>query len=150
GVLSPVTRVYASLRDGRDACGVYVVSHLTLLLGVLVPALIGQDQVEVLAGIISVGIGDAAAAIGGSMWGRHKWLRPTTTKIKVSSKSIEGSICMCISMLVTVFAVTGPTTTGVWGAVGTCVLTSVFEALCDQSDNLFLPLVFLAFWRVFQ
>ncbi|KAF2169087.1 hypothetical protein M409DRAFT_65373 [Zasmidium cellare ATCC 36951] len=101
-----IGRFVAPYVDGRDLRGPVVVSHIFLLIGCAVPLWFSlasvprttaastpwQDwdlqnnivEVPMIAGVICVGMGDAAASLIGRRYGRHKW-------IWVGGKSIEGS-----------------------------------------------------------
>ncbi|CAK7223032.1 dolichol kinase [Sporothrix curviconia] len=111
--LPPLSRPIATFLtpyvDGRDLRGPVVISHIFLLIGCAIPlwlslaALIrrGPDHssgqctqgwgwelpsrdIGMVAGVICVGLGDAAASLIGRHWGRHKWLWG-------GGKSLEGS-----------------------------------------------------------
>ncbi|KAF2759247.1 hypothetical protein EJ05DRAFT_499662 [Pseudovirgaria hyperparasitica] len=88
--------------DGRDLRGPVVVSHIFLLIGCAIPLwlslggmartgvepwdgwdVVGRD-VSMLAGVVCVGMGDAAASLVGRRFGRRKW--PWA-----GGKSLEGS-----------------------------------------------------------
>ena len=100
-------------------------------------------------GWITVGVGDSAAAIVGSRFGKHKW--------RGTSRTIEGSCAMFISMLsvsLCVLLMTGgsdlplPSANfcGKWDyrtmgpLVVTLALTTLCEAFATENDNLVLPL----------
>ena len=82
--------------DEKDQ-GTLILTHIYLLVGCSLPIWISPFRVastarELLllsAGVISLGIGDTAASIGGTLWGR--------TKLPNSSKSVEGTICSILA-----------------------------------------------------
>lgn len=105
--LRPLSRLLAQFLepyvDGRDLRGPVVVSHLFLLIGCAIPFWLSMAgiphlqaerpwkgwepesrDVSMVAGVICVGLGDAAASLVGRRYGRHKW--PWQ-----GGKSIEGS-----------------------------------------------------------
>lgn len=97
---SAIGRFVAPYVDGRDLRGPVVVSHVFLLIGCAVPLWLslasfgrvehgweieGQKrEVGMIAGVVCVGMGDAAASLIGRRYGRHKW--PW-----IGGKSLEGS-----------------------------------------------------------
>ena len=100
-------------------------------------------------GWITVGVGDSAAAIVGSRFGKHKW--------RGTSRTLEGSCAMFISMLTVslcILFLTGgsdwPLPSAihgenlnyetVWPLFVTLALTSLCEAFATENDNLVLPL----------
>ncbi|KAF2405416.1 hypothetical protein EJ06DRAFT_486154, partial [Trichodelitschia bisporula] len=91
-IAKPLARFLAPYTDGRDWRGPVVVSHIFLLVGCAVPvwlSLAGRewgvgegawDEWEVrgrdlglIAGVVCVGLGDAAASLVGRRVGRRKW-----------------------------------------------------------------------------
>ena len=91
-------------------------------------------------GWITVGVGDSAAAIVGSRFGKHKWTG--------TSRTVEGSCAMFVSMFtVSLFVLF---TMGnysdqldfktIWPLFVTLALTSLCEAFATENDNLVLPL----------
>jgi dolichol kinase len=105
-----ISRFVAPYVDGRDLRGPVVVSHIFLLIGCAVPlwlSLAGtlradegdgwelQDDhrdVGMIAGVVCVGMGDAAASLIGRRYGRHKWLW-------VGGKSLEGSVAFVAAVV---------------------------------------------------
>ncbi|KAK5173367.1 dolichol kinase [Saxophila tyrrhenica] len=112
-----IGRFVAPYVDGRDLRGPVVVSHLFLLIGCAVPMWFSlasidrsgelswagwelkQDRREVamIAGVVCVGMGDAAASLIGRRYGRRKW-------IWVGGKSLEGSAAFVAAVTVGLLA----------------------------------------------
>lgn len=101
----PLANFLAPYVDGRDLRGPIVVSHIFLLVGCAIPFWLSLAAIEpvfaprgspwkgwevrsrdlsMLAGVICVGLGDAAASLVGRRFGRRKWPWP-------GGKSLEGS-----------------------------------------------------------
>ncbi|KRY22660.1 Dolichol kinase [Trichinella patagoniensis] len=100
---------------------------------------VDEIQLRHFSGIISVGVGDAMAALVGSRFGRHRMS-------KNSSKSVEGLFANFISMilLLFVFAVIldEPLKKDlllIIRAILGCAVVALFEARTGQMDNLILP-----------
>lgn len=107
----PLAAFLAPYVDGRDLRGPVVVSHIFLLIGCAVPlwlSLAGVQRigdgpwsgwgvahrdVGMLAGVVCVGMGDAAASLVGRRIGRHKW--PWE-----GGKSLEGSAAFAVAVIV--------------------------------------------------
>ncbi|GAB7355225.1 hypothetical protein MBLNU459_g5778t2 [Dothideomycetes sp. NU459] len=109
-----ISRFVAPYVDGRDLKGPMVVSHVFLLIGCAIPlwlslAGLGRDrtgwdtpdgirEVAMVAGVVCVGMGDAAASLIGRRFGRRKW--PW-----IGGKSLEGSaafaVAVCIGLMAT-------------------------------------------------
>lgn len=75
--------------DEKDA-GKLILTHIYLLVGCSIPIWLfplgepnnGREVLLLCSGVISLGVGDAAASIGGTLWGK--------TKIFGNNKSLEG------------------------------------------------------------
>jgi dolichol kinase len=113
--LPPLARPIASFLtpyvDGRDLRGPVVVSHIFLLIGCAIPLWLslagvgrtgeepwaGWDvtsrDVSMVAGVVCVGMGDAAASLIGRRYGRRKW--PWA-----GGKSLEGSLAFAVAVTV--------------------------------------------------
>jgi dolichol kinase len=113
--LPPLSRPLASFLtpyvDGRDLRGPVVVSHIFLLIGCAIPlwlSLAGTERtgqepwigwdvatrdVSMIAGVVCVGMGDAAASLIGRRYGRRKW--PWA-----GGKSLEGSAAFAVAVTV--------------------------------------------------
>ena len=82
--------------DEKDQ-GTLILTHIYLLIGCSLPiwisplksAMDATDNLLLCSGIVSLGIGDTAASIGGTLWGK--------TKFPGSSKSIEGTVCSILA-----------------------------------------------------
>lgn len=79
-------------------CGEMVLSHFYLLLGCSLPFWINRNpnsslDISSFSGLISLGIGDSLASIGGKGFGRNTWHSKTR-------KTLEGSFCGFIGMLI--------------------------------------------------
>jgi dolichol kinase len=113
--LPPLSRHIASFLtpyvDGRDLRGPVVVSHIFLLIGCAIPlwlSLAGIERVgdgswqgweamtrdvSMVAGVVCVGMGDAAASLIGRRYGRRKW--PWA-----GGKSLEGSLAFAVAVTI--------------------------------------------------
>ena len=113
--LPPLSRPIATFLtpyvDGRDLRGPVVVSHIFLLIGCAIPlwlSLAGVDRagnepwegweatsrdVSMVAGVVCVGMGDAAASLIGRRYGRRKW--PWA-----GGKSLEGSLAFAVAVTI--------------------------------------------------
>jgi dolichol kinase len=119
----PIARFLTPYVDGRDLRGPVVVSHIFLLIGCAIPLWLSLSGIEregeepwegwnvqsrdvsMLAGVVCVGMGDAAASLIGRRFGRRKW--PWA-----GGKSLEGSLAFAVA--VTLGLVVGKA----WLAVG--------------------------------
>jgi dolichol kinase len=107
----PIAMFLTPYVDGRDLRGPVVVSHIFLLVGCAVPLWLslagatfeGKDpwqnwevqkrDVSMVAGVVCVGMGDAAASLIGRRYGRRKW--PWT-----GGKSLEGSAAFALAVTI--------------------------------------------------
>jgi len=135
-------------RDHQDE-GRLIVTPLYLLAGCSLPiwliglkypssSLSNETLAASLAGVLSIGVGDTFASIGGTMFGRIIW-RGTT-------KSLEGTICSMVSQVafVLVLCFSGMCSFNVLtflSIMGAVVINALVEGMTDQIDNLILPLV---------
>ncbi|KAK1829682.1 hypothetical protein QBC39DRAFT_262654 [Podospora conica] len=126
----PIAAFLTPYVDGRDLRGPVVISHIFLLIGCAIPlwlslaalpraggpgALEGWEvptrDVSMVAGVVCVGLGDAAASLIGRRWGHRKWLWG-------GGKSIEGSVAFATAVFVGLMAA------NTWLRVGEWPLTS--------------------------
>jgi dolichol kinase len=125
---------------------VIVLSHISLLVGCACPVwfatLIGNEAcglTELLlsfTGLITVGVGDSAAAIIGSIIGRRRW--------GGSSKTKEGSIAafttiVCAMWWLCSFTGTSFSGTSIILLGAKIILVTLAEVFVDSNDNISLP-----------
>ena len=159
-----IGRIFAPFADDRDA-GALVLSPFSLLLGMAAPVWMapqiraGSEPLRLplcaWAGILALGVGDAAAAGVGAAYGR--------TKLFVGwSKTWKGTTAGGLATLAAVFATLslGSATAqdrpdGGWRSnammvriVGATGVATALEAVTAQNDNAFVPLAFFALLRV--
>jgi dolichol kinase len=137
-------------RDHKDE-GVTILTPVYLLAGCSLPFwlnladphadvtnLTGPDVAAAFAGILSIGIGDTFASIGGLALGRTKW--------KDSNKSLEGTLCSLAAQLLVILALWASNLSSIGtitmsSLVVAAVINAFVEAKTDQIDNLVLPLL---------
>lgn len=124
-------------------------SHVYLLVGSFLPLWILPNDSKITnklllsTGLISVGVGDTAAAIVGTFMGKTKF------KGK-SGKTLEGLIGNIIAMILFKMIWIGYTDfIEDFSFVIATVLTALVEAITDNCDNLILPLVMILFLEIF-
>ncbi|GMT17613.1 hypothetical protein PFISCL1PPCAC_8910 [Pristionchus fissidentatus] len=137
----PLNRYLQVFRDHQD--GAMLLTPLYLLAGVCLPLLFHSPPppsiappIQLFAGVISVGVGDSAAALVGTKLGRHRWPR--------RHKTLEGSIGMLISVFLSLLLLrplsASPSLSIAVITVVSIVLTAL-EAFLANVDNIVLPLV---------
>ncbi|KAL2887844.1 Dolichol kinase sec59 [Ceratocystis lukuohia] len=165
----PIATFLAPYVDGRDFKGPVVVSHIFLLIGCAIPlwlSLAAQSRavsdvqgwpqgwelparhVSMVAGVVCVGLGDAAASLVGRRYGRHKWYWG-------GGKSLEGSIAFALAVCAGLMAASAWMRIGGWpvaqevgvsralgNSLGCGSLASLTEAvLTGGNDNVIVPVV---------
>ncbi|CAH1373437.1 unnamed protein product [Tenebrio molitor] len=135
--------------DEKDT-GIIALTPMYLLAGCALPLWIHPAPCDVtnsatfsllplLSGLLTIGIGDTAASIVGSRFGKHHW--------HGSKKTIEGTIACVVSQLLMICfliildVLKLPTTKDHVKTVVAIIMTSILEAKTDQVDNLALPFV---------
>ncbi|GME24623.1 putative methyltransferase [Neofusicoccum parvum] len=122
--------------DGRDLRGPVVVSHIFLLIGCAIPLwlslagtprggeapwrgweLAAPRDVSMVAGVVCVGMGDAAASLIGRRWGRRKW--PW-----LGGKSLEGSVAFAAAVTVGLVSAKAWLRLGQWDGSGSGALAA--------------------------
>ncbi|CAJ0932759.1 unnamed protein product, partial [Mesorhabditis belari] len=127
-------------KDGQDNS--VLLTPIFLLIGVFLPLFLSpieethQPHLYHLAGVASVGIGDAFAAVIGYNYGSMKW--------PGRDKTIEGTIAMAVSVFVTLFLSRSycepPIASTAWLLISAAILSAI-EAFVKNVDNLLLPVV---------
>ncbi|KAF9874821.1 phosphatidate cytidylyltransferase [Colletotrichum karsti] len=164
----PIAAFLTPYVDGRDHKGPVVISHIFLLIGCAIPLwlslatlprtgsgyLSGWEvptrEVSMVAGVICVGLGDAAASLIGRRFGHRKW-------IWGGGKSLEGSVAFATAVFLGLMAATTWLRVGEWPVAseqqvswpsavrnaGFCAsMASLTEAvLTGGNDNVIVPVV---------
>ncbi|TKR64554.1 hypothetical protein L596_025066 [Steinernema carpocapsae] len=126
--------VFLDAQDSRER----ILTPIFLIIGIFLPVFWnppGADHVVHAfhyAGVITVGVGDSAAAIVGSTLGRHHW--------KKSNKTIEGTLAMWISQIAAVFLLCPAAEVSVLWTTVVCGICAALEAGLRRGDNVILPL----------
>ncbi|KAK7575637.1 hypothetical protein V9T40_011923 [Parthenolecanium corni] len=132
---------FKAFKDEKDE-GDLALTPLYLMIGCAVPlwmypfSFSKYIPLPVLAGLLTVAIGDSMASIGGTSFGSHQWPR--------SSKTIEGTICCFASQIITLFILFYLGFIRIKHSMlslFTVAVISLLEAHTDQIDNLILPFV---------
>lgn len=129
----PIANFLTPYVDGRDLRGPVVISHIFLLIGCAIPLWLSlaalprgpitasEDKdtccshrwelptrdVSMVAGVVCVGLGDAAASLIGRRWGRRKWLWG-------GGKSLEGSVAFATAVFLGLVAASAWMRLGRW------------------------------------
>ena len=109
-ISKPLTYFLAPYVDGRDHRGPVIVSHIFLLIGCAIPLWlslaaqprggeapwegweVGKRDLGMIAGVVCVGMGDAAASLIGRRYGRRRWCWS-------GGKSLEGSLAFAMAVV---------------------------------------------------
>lgn len=125
------------------------VSHIYLLVGVFVPLWLLPNEAQLTtklhlsAGFIAVGIGDTAAAVFGTFFGKTRFRGE-------SGKSLEGLLSNIVAMVICKLLWVGYTDfVNDFSFLLSVILTALVEAATNNCDNLILPLVMIFFIEVF-
>ncbi|CAD5221692.1 unnamed protein product [Bursaphelenchus xylophilus] len=125
--------------DGQDNRNL-VLTPIHLIGGVFAPSLLDFMLCEpsnalrpsYYSGVITVGVGDACAALIGSNFGRIRW----GVKLR---KTVEGSAAMLFGQIVAHIALFGLSEMGLVVVV-IYSLSTILEAALDKGDNIVLPI----------
>lgn len=143
-VLSKViNQIFEHFRDEKDS-GILTLTHIYLLIGCSAPlwlssSLTEQSRLLLASGVITVGIGDSFASLGGFYFGFHKWPN--------SKKSYEGTLCSFISQFIALvllhihFSMPSLIISDLLKFVLVSFVSSLAETFTSHVDNLILPLV---------
>lgn len=134
-----LTDAILPLLDAKDTGSSVVTSHMELLVASVGPCWLNEvlsspftSQMQfLLAGLLTVGIGDSAAAIGGLSV-------PHPHKLKGSNKTFEGMLSFCISVMVA----TALLDELKFSSVIATATVAVVECYVKNYDNIILPIVF--------
>lgn len=126
--------------DEKDA-GCFAMTPLYLYVGLACPLLLVPVhpgyELELLSGVLSIGVGDTAASWFGSKYGFNKWAG--------GDKSVEGTAFNVLSQVAVVYALELfgllDTPQAIFRATVSAAISGLVEAKTDQVDNLILPLV---------
>ncbi|KAJ1969465.1 hypothetical protein IWQ62_000607 [Dispira parvispora] len=133
--------------DHHDA-GPLIVSHLYLMVGCALPIWLHSPlALSNLAGVLTLGVGDAMASIVGQWLGRYRW--PGAKKTIEGTIAFAASVYLAAALLSFLNLVTSPSVRVLWfppewnlPVLVSSTLTAGLEALTDQNDNLYIPLAF--------
>lgn len=127
----------------NEAKGYAIVPHFMLLLGCAIPIILSQtsNSIHAYAGVFALCVTDASAAVAGSLIGEHKW--------PGSKKTIEGSLIAFVATYVFMSFVSELVTfeqqvPELPAILAFSTALPIWEAICDQNDNLTLSIVALA------
>ncbi|XP_065089767.1 dolichol kinase isoform X2 [Ochlerotatus camptorhynchus] len=147
-VYQSLDQVVKCFIDEKDA-GMIALTPIYLLVGCSLPIWLhpvpcdltdsgGLNLLKLLAGVLSVGIGDTMASVCGYLFGKHTW--------PGSVKSVEGTISSIIGQAGVVFLLfrfsyVHLNTLRAATAGAAIIINALVEAKTSQVDNLVLPLV---------
>lgn len=136
-----IEKCFESFRDDKDS-GYLTLTHIYLLVGCALPLWIyPTNAVHSLlpySGLISIGFGDTAASVVGSLFGRNHWpdsLRTVEGSFAAAIAQVVASIWMWDSMNPEIALSAGE----LFGIFIVSNFVSYVEASTSQIDNLFLP-----------
>ncbi|XP_045513541.1 dolichol kinase isoform X1 [Pieris brassicae] len=147
-VTSALQAAFLTYSDEKD-CGTFAMTPLYLYVGLacpllLVPSYSDDHKLELLSGVLSIGIGDTAASWFGSRFGFNKW--------SDSNRTLEGTAFNILSQIGTVYTLIIFELINPKNALArttfVATVTSLVEAQTDQVDNLVLPLVSIAAFQI--
>ena len=115
----------------NESKGGFVTSHIQLLLAVLLPICVADDPLLRLTGLLTIGIGDSAAAIGGLA-------RQNPHKLLGTRKTVEGLLSFVVSVWIAIW-IAG--LASIPAAVAT-VAAGIAECYTSHYDNVVVPATF--------
>ena len=165
-IAKPLTNFLAPYVDGRDHRGPVIVSHIFLLIGCAIPLWLSlaavsrtgegpwagwevpQPKLDMISGVVCVGMGDAAASLIGRRYGRRRWCWS-------GGKSLEGSLAFAVAVVSGLSAAQAWLVLGGWKGfdgealpfflVKACIAASgasLTEAvLTGGNDNVIVPII---------
>ncbi|KAJ8718374.1 hypothetical protein PYW08_002611 [Mythimna loreyi] len=126
--------------DEKDS-GCFAMTPIYLYVGLACPLLLvpihSGFELELLSGVLSIGVGDTAASWFGSKYGFNKWAD--------GKKSVEGTVFNILSQVAVVYGLQLfellDVPKALFRVIVTATISGLVEAKTDQVDNLILPLV---------
>ena len=118
----------------------FVFSHMALLVGCVLPlwlSRVSENDNLLFSGIITVGVGDAFAAILGVSL-------PKVQRMPGSSRSLEGLIAFICSTAICSYLLSLSRESAVYPPIVALLLTGLVETYTKSMDNLILPIYFMA------
>lgn len=133
--------------DEKDA-GSFAMTPIYLYVGLACPLLLvpvhENYQLELLSGVLSIGVGDTAASWFGAKYGFNKWAD--------GHKSLEGTGFNIISQIAVIYALEMfdilRLSNGLLRTIVAAAISGLVEAKIDQIDNLILPLVTIIAFQI--
>lgn len=132
----------AVFADGKDSLGT-MMSPAYLVLGVACPLWLNlslgyQSRLSSYAGVLSVGLGDAAASVVGTLYGRQ--VLPGSR----NGKTLEGTMAMAAALFLGTLYIEWVTgmreyVVSVSNTTVFAVVVALFEGLLEGNDNLWVP-----------
>ena len=135
-------RLIRPLLDHKDKTSSVVTSHMELLLAVVLPVWLAQGvggeiggRDYIISGLVTVGVGDSAAAIGGLYLTKSPHKIPWKRR---SKKSLEGVLGFLIATNMALVSC------GAWNTAScfASIVAGITEATMTRYDNAFLPIVY--------
>ncbi|CAH2049498.1 unnamed protein product, partial [Iphiclides podalirius] len=137
-ISSALQSTFVIYGDEKD-CGAFAMTPLYLYAGLACPLLLAPATapLELLSGVLAVGVGDTVASCAGATIGRTRWAD--------SNRTLEGTAFNILSQVAVVYALEFFELLQARHALARTVIaataSALTEAKTDQVDNLVLPLV---------
>ncbi|XP_038221863.1 dolichol kinase [Zerene cesonia] len=147
-ISSALQSAFLVYSDEKD-CGSLAMTPLYLYVGLacpllLVPSHSSDHTLELLSGVLSIGVGDTAASWFGSRFGFNKW--------PDSSRTMEGTAFNILSQIGTVYTLILfdllHTKNALFRTIIVASVAGLVEAKTEQVDNLVLPLITMAAYQL--
>lgn len=128
--------------------GLITVSHIYLLIGFSSPLWLSSTfdnvPINLTAGLITIGYGDTAASVIGSLYGKHKW--------PGGYRSYEGTFAAILAQILGLLLTCKylHKNINIIMIIISSIIASLIEAKTVQIDNLILPLYFNITWLFYN
>ena len=137
-----LTRSFQPVLDKKDSSSSIITSHMELLIASIAPVWLRsisefplfQDQVVLMSGLVTVGVGDSLAAIVGITLSR---VHP----IAKTGKSFEGSLAFLTSVCLCFILIEGGSMS--FATLTASIAATLTECFARNHDNITIPSVFL-------